>query len=95
MSVGNLTRSTPALWTASVCPRLTARTRKLIAPRVPPYRVISEIAARHNLHIRTKGKLGNRMFIWALLGGPYFCNGLTESFPAPILHCLSTLRYPS
>lgn len=68
MSVGDLKLSTLAFKTASVSPSLTATAMKMIAPHVPPNWVISEIAARHNLRIRTKAKLSNGMSIWVLLG---------------------------
>jgi FkbM family methyltransferase len=67
MSVHDLKLSSLALKAASVSPRLTATAMKMVAPHLPPYWVINEIATRNDLHIRAKAKLSNGMPIWVLL----------------------------
>ena len=58
LSVHDLKLSNLALKAASVSPRLTATAMKMVAPHLPPYWVINEIATRHDLHIRAKASEG-------------------------------------
>jgi FkbM family methyltransferase len=67
MLVRDLKLSSLALKAASLSPRFTAMTMKLVAPRLRPNWVINEIATSHDLRIPVKAKLENGMTAWVLL----------------------------